>query len=470
MLFNSVRYVAFFIVVYVAYWLLVRTKTPRILLLLAASYFFYGSWNAWFLGLILASTVIDYMAALAIDAAHTSRGRTAALVISLAANLGLLFTFKYLGFAATSAQAASDRLGLGWSIAVPDLILPVGISFYTFQSLSYTIDVYRREVEPTRSFWKFALFVAFFPQLVAGPIVRAKDFLPQLSARADLDADLRLRGLWFCLIGFTKKIVIADYLAINLADRVFSAPEQYTGTETLMGIYAYAAQIYCDFSGYSDIAIGSAMLLGFHLPTNFDRPYAASNLQDFWRRWHITLSTWLRDYLYIPLGGSRKGNARTYANLAIVMLLGGLWHGAAWTFVVWGALHGGALATTRAWQRARGAKPLTGWRRGVGIVLTFHFVCLGWVVFRAPTFGSVVEVLSRLVYGGAGLANVPLTAYALLILVAAGNGMRSSWVNRLREGFVRLPAPAQAAALVAATLLVYRFHSTDVVPFIYFQF
>jgi D-alanyl-lipoteichoic acid acyltransferase DltB (MBOAT superfamily) len=278
------------------------------------------------------------------------------------------------------------------------------------------------------------------------------------------------RGIWLCLIGFAKKVMIADFLAINLVDRVFASPDKYSAVETLLGVYGYAVQIYCDFSGYSDIAIGTALLLGFDLPKNFDRPYIASNLQEFWRRWHISLSTWLRDYLYIPLGGSRKGTLRTYINLLVVMLLGGLWHGAAWNFVLWGAFHGVGLAATRAWQRHRGERTPTWVGRAFTAVLTFHFVCLGWILFRAGDVAHVGAVVERFFVGGGGAANIPTMVYVLLGLVFVGQVMPSRWAERLSEAFVQMPAVVQAAAALGMTVLLNHFRVSEVVPFIYFQF
>ncbi|MGN6106676.1 MAG: MBOAT family O-acyltransferase, partial [Kofleriaceae bacterium] len=323
----------------------------RIIVLFVASSLFYHAWAAampgvyrYLLAVLLATIVLDYYLALWIERATEPWRRKALLVVSLCSNLGILVFFKYADF------FAQDVLRL--DVEQLNLILPAGISFHTFQSLSYTIDVYRKELPATRSVVEFATFVLFFPQLVAGPIVRAQDLLPQLADPPRLELDRATRGLFRIVIGLFKKVALADAIALLLVDRVFEAPERYSSVEVLAGVYGYALQIYLDFSAYSDIAIGSAMVLGFTLPENFRTPYRSANLQEFWRRWHISLSTWLRDYLYIALGGSKGSAARTYLNLILTMLLGGLWHGASWAFVAWGALHGFGLAVTRYFQRA----------------------------------------------------------------------------------------------------------------------
>jgi alginate O-acetyltransferase complex protein AlgI len=319
---------------------------------------FYQSWAAtmpgayrFLFGLIVATVVLDYWLARLIDARADAGARRAMLVASLVANLGILGVFKYADFVGENLFTLARLLGRPATWNPWHLVLPAGISFHTFQSLSYTVDVYRRRLRPTASLLEFATFVLFFPQLVAGPIVRADEFLPQIAAPPAVDEARALAGLWRIALGLAKKLWLADTLALTLTDRVFAHPEQFSALENLLGVYGYAFQIYLDFSAYSDIAVGAAALLGFALPENFRAPYRSGDLAAFWRRWHISLSSWLRDYLYIPLGGSRDGEARTYRNLALTMLLGGLWHGAAWTFVVWGLLHGGGLAVTRAVQR-----------------------------------------------------------------------------------------------------------------------
>jgi D-alanyl-lipoteichoic acid acyltransferase DltB (MBOAT superfamily) len=321
---------------------------------------------------------------------------------------------------------------------------------------------------------KFLVFVSFFPQLVAGPIVRAIDFLPQLEVRPTLSAKEVSRGAALIMGGLIKKLVIGDYLAVNLVDRVFETPNMFSSFEVLLGVYGYAMQIYCDFSGYTDIAIGSALLFGYTLTLNFNRPYQADSLQEFWHRWHISLSTWLRDYLYIPLGGNRGGPWGTYRNLVLTMLLGGLWHGAAWTFVIWGAMHGGMLMLTRLWQRwrkERGANPKPGLAyRLLMVFLTFHFVCLTWIMFRATSLEQAWGVMARIGQLVPGTTNV---AWTVALALAAGYGIHATptaWRERLIAAFHRLPVWLQAPILVGILWALREAATSQVVPFIYFQF
>lgn len=474
MQFDTTLYIWFLFIVFAGNWALASRERFRIVWLLVASYVFYASWNYQLLVLILFSTVLDYTAGWKIHSAESKGRKKFWLVCSLAGNLGVLGLFKYADFFLQSFQKASTTLGMGLDVPLLHLVLPVGISFYTFQTLSYTIDIYREKLEPVDNPLKFALFVAFFPQLVAGPIVRATEFLPQLLEAPDFEADEQNYGLYLLGVGFVKKVVIADYIAINFVDRVFENPAMYSSLEVATGIYGYALQIYCDFSGYTDIAIGSALLLGFQLPENFNRPYLARSLRTFWHRWHISLSSWLRDYLYIPLGGSRHGSWATYRNLFITMLLGGLWHGASWNFVIWGAIHGLGLAATRMYQRWRETnhpdfEPGPIWE-AASVFLTFHFVCFAWIFFRAPTFPKAMEVLEAL---------APMTAYVpnltpVLALLIFGtlfvHFLPKRWEERAAEEFIRLPAVAQATLLIGVAMLLQRVKSAQVVPFIYFQF
>jgi D-alanyl-lipoteichoic acid acyltransferase DltB (MBOAT superfamily) len=403
----------------------------RVILLFVASSLFYHAWAAamtgayrYLLALLLATIVLDYYLAIWIERTETPWRRKALVIVSVCSNLGILAFFKYADF------LAQDVLGL--DVGRLNLILPAGISFHTFQSLSYTIDVYRRELPATRSVFQFATFVLFFPQLVAGPIVRARDLLPQLAAPPALELHKATTGLYRILVGLFKKIALADALALSIVDRVFEAPERYSSVEVLVGVYGYALQIYLDFSAYSDIAIGSALVLGFSLPENFRTPYRSANLQEFWRRWHISLSTWLRDYLYIALGGSKGAAWRTYLNLILTMLLGGLWHGASWAFIVWGALHGFGLAVTRYFQRATASAPHSAWHL---LVLCSGIAIAGATLHRLAVDDAEVwtHVIAIWLYG------TPLWA------------VLTAWLGRERPG---VPAPATAYPSIEEALRV----------------
>lgn len=389
MLFNSVVFVLFFVAVYAAYLALGRHYRWQNRLLLLASYVFYGWWDWRFLSLIVFSTFVDYTVGRALHRSDDAALRQRWMWLSVATNLGLLGVFKYFGFFVDSAVALAAALG--WQGAAPSLgiVLPVGISFYTFQTLSYTIDIYRRQLEPTEDVLDFALFVAFFPQLVAGPIERAAAFLPQIARPRRIDVAQVQLGLHLIAWGLAKKVVVADNAAI-ISDRVFNGYTHYTGLDLLLGALAFTLQIYGDFSGYSDIARGLAKLMGFELMLNFRLPYFAVSPSDFWRRWHISLSSWLRDYLYITLGGNRGGTLLTYRNLALTMLLGGLWHGAAWNFVLWGAFHGLILVVYRVIPPlARDPKlrfenaEFVHWAARWAVM--FALTVIGWVLFRAES-------------------------------------------------------------------------------------
>jgi alginate O-acetyltransferase complex protein AlgI len=475
MLFSSVQYAALLLGTFVGYWALSaalpQRRTPRHALLLAASYLFYGTWNPKFLALVFATSSQDYAIGRLLGRTSRPAGRRALLAASVALDLSVLGAFKYFDFFADSFVAllgvfgiAAEPWHLGW-------LLPVGISFYTFQTLSYTIDVYRRRIEPTRNYLDYLLFVAFFPQLLAGPIARAKGFLPQLLSPPALSSERASRALFFIGVGLVKKIGIADVLGAHLVNPVFSNPEMYSAAETLAAVYGYTFQIYADFSAYSDIAIGSAALLGFELPQNFDAPYRSASLREFWQRWHISLSSWLRDYLYIPLGGSRHGAIRTYLALLATMFLGGLWHGASATFVVWGLIHGTALVLTRIVQRSGlPARMGPGARRALGIAVTFHIVAAAWVFFRAPSFEVALGVFRSLGSGEFGVANLGLPAFVGLALAVATHAVPDGLCEKIVILFHKIPAPVQAVLLVGAAVAVRQIASVDVAPFIYFQF
>lgn len=467
MLFNSIQYVVFLIIVVTLYWNLSGRWKPR--LLLVASYLFYAVWDWRFLSLILASTAVDYAVGRYLSRETGSPKRKRAVLVSIGVNLGLLGIFKYLGFFVDSATELLVAIGLQANPSSLEILLPVGISFYTFQTLSYTIDVYRGKTKAVENVVDFATFVAFFPQLVAGPIERASHLVPQLKATTrKLRMDDVINGIGLILVGLFKKVAIAD-VAATAANGVFGAPEGLGATTLVLGVYAFAIQIYGDFSGYTDIARGSARLFGIGLSRNFRQPYLSRSITEFWKRWHISLSSWLRDYLYIPLGGNRKGKAKTYRNLMLTMLLGGLWHGAAWTFVVWGGLHGLALA----WERWRGKVRAADapFRTGdvLRMLVVFNFVCVGWIFFRADSFASAWTILLRIVTFAPGdertiVAFIPLLMLVVLVIDVVG---RSGWTL---QTFARWPLPRQAAVLAVTTIGILMASGGEPAAFIYFQF
>ena len=461
MVFTELRFVLFFVAVFAAYWAL-RGDQARKWLLLLASWGFYAAWDWRYLGLLLASTAVDYAAARGLDAMQAgpfdAPRRRLWLWLSVGTNLGILCAFKYYDFFVDSAAAL-----LGVEAARLGLVLPLGISFFTFQTMSYTIDVYHRRLRAGGAL-DVALYVAFFPQLVAGPIVRAQAFLPQLASGRRFAAVPVRAALGLFLIGYCKKACVADNLA-PIVDAYFADPGAYDANAAWIAVTAYAAQIYGDFSGYSDMAIATAWLLGYELARNFDAPYAAASVTEFWRRWHISLSSWLRDYLYIPLGGSREGAARTYRNLLLTMLIGGLWHGAAWTFVAWGGLHGLALAL----ERALGVGERRGPGRWLGVAGTFVFVCAAWVCFRSPDFTTAATVLRAfLLLDAPGQASFPGWLWAVLLALAllhalAQWGLRRGLWRAAPDWLFALGWGCLAALAIAAAPIGYR-------PFIYFQF
>ncbi|MBM4370406.1 MAG: MBOAT family protein [Deltaproteobacteria bacterium] len=473
MVFSTAEFGVFFVLVFFVTWALGDRTRGRNLFLGAASLYFYACWSPLYLLLILFSVATNYAAAILLS--RPGARRRLWLAAGVISNLAILFAYKYLGFATSSLQLLADALDLGVKVPVLSLVLPVGISFYTFQSMSYTVDVYRGDLPACKNPWDFLTYVAFFPQLVAGPIVRARDFIPQLSRPSAVTDAQAGEAIHRILLGLVKKVAISDFLAVNLVDRVFENPAMYSSVEVLVGVYAYALQIYCDFSGYSDIAIGTARLLGFHLEENFALPYRAASLREFWRRWHISLSTWLRDYLYVPLGGSR-GLRRwhTYRNLFITMLLGGLWHGPGWTWVAWGGLHGLGLAWERFLEgrrkdRVPAAAP-SGWRRALGIVVTFHVVCALWVLFRARSFPRAMEVFGALGELTFQTPNLPWTVLLALAAGYLGHLLPDALPRASVRWFQRLPAAGWAAVAAAVIYTLGLVASSEVVPFIYFQF
>ncbi len=469
MLFNTLSYALFFGAVFAVSWLLARYRRARIVFLLAASYYFYAHWDVRFLPLIFASSTIDWLLGHAIARASNDHRRKLWLALTVVVNLGALALFKYFNFGVDSVRSLLQTLGYHPPEVVLRIALPIGISFFTFESMSYVIDVYRREIEPHESYLEYLTFVAFFPHLVAGPIVRPRDLLPQLAQPARFSALEGSEALWLIAIGLIKKVAIGDYLALNLVDRVFDAPAQYSALECYSAALGYAVQIYCDFSGYTDVAIGSALLLGVRFPKNFNSPYKAASITEFWRRWHISLSTWLRDYLYIPLGGNRLGPLRTYVNLMLTMLLGGLWHGASWTFVVWGGMHGAALAIERLFGLpARTAGSTL--RRVISVLVTFHLVLVAWIFFRAETFGKAALMFERLSTFTTYHPNLDLRVLGVLGVGLLSHYVPKRWYEAGKAAFVNLPAPAQGFALVGAAMVLRLMAAAEAVPFVYFQF
>ena len=475
MLFVEFRFLAFFLVVFAVYWK-TRANTARKFWLLACSYFFYGCWNWRYLFLIAFSTTVDFFVGRALENTADPRRRRLWLWLSLGVNLGLLGTFKYYNFFIGSAQEFLSALGLHPHLGTLAFILPVGISFFTFQSLSYTIDVYRKHLRAVRHYLDLALAVSFFPQLVAGPITRAADFLPQLDReRRFAEVDVKACLVLF-LSGFVKKACISDAVA-TVVDRFFAAPGDYGVLSAWLGVLFYAVQIYCDFSGYTDMALACAGLLGYRLAWNFDFPYLSPDIAQFWRRWHMSLSSWLRDYLYIPLGGNRGGRWFIARNLMVTMLLGGLWHGAAWHFVFWGGLHGLALVLHREWtDRWRGndavdPAPRTVWWTAAGTLLTFYWVCVCWVFFRAPDLPSAWAVLRPFVFWHAGGARRlpgegPWLIFFVVLALIHGINRRGVFAG----AWERLPDWAFSAVYGVAVGVVLLFVPQHYAPFIYFQF
>ena len=463
MLFNSAPFLIFFLTVVILHYVL--PKPTRRWLLLAASYFFYMCWNPKFIVLLLTLTVIDYAAAIWISKSSTGR-KKAALWFSVGANLLFLSFFKYFNFFASNLAPLLGRHPSAFAI---DIVLPLGISFHTFQSISYVVDVYRGQQAPIRSFVDYALFIAFFPQLVAGPIVRAKEFFADFYNWQPPSPALLQSGILMMLLGLMKKMIAADHFA-QVANLYFADVTGHPGSLPAWGgVLAFSLQIFFDFSGYTDIAIGTAAILGYHFPENFRRPYLAASITEFWRRWHMSLSRWLRDYLYIPLGGSRGGALLTYRNLMLTMLLGGLWHGASWNFVIWGGYHGALLAGERLVGVDPGKTPPKIFRLP-RVLITFVLVSIGWVFFRAVTLSDAWYVLHQMFTWqtpGKFLLSTQLNRLALLTLTLAIAEEYWGWFQRLSRAGLLVFALAVTASLLALEL----FSVTDIaIPFVYFQF
>jgi D-alanyl-lipoteichoic acid acyltransferase DltB (MBOAT superfamily) len=467
LLFPTVEFLVFFLAVFALHWTLAGRPTLDKSMLLAASWVFYAWWDWRFVGLLALSAGNSWLAGLLLEQAR-GRRRRAIVTISVACHLLLLGVFKYFAFFAESLNELAARLGLTPPLPFLEIVLPVGISFFTFQGISYVVDVARGDARAARSPLDVFLYISFFPHLVAGPIVRAAHFLPQLAAPPDRLRVPVIMATLLILGGLFKKAIVANTLATQLVDQAFLTPADFSALDLLLATYGYAVQIYCDFSGYSDIAIGAAALLGYHFPRNFDQPYRAASLSEFWRRWHIALSSFLRDYLYRPLGGNRRGEIITLRNLLIVMLLGGLWHGAAWTFVLWGALHGLCLAGERILGFDRAAP--RGWRRAVAIVVVFHFVCLGWILFRSADLPAAAAFLAALASGDWGVSRATPLVVALIALGLALHFLPRDWLQRLERALAQAPAWGFAALAGLALIALDAVGPDGVAPFIYFRF
>ena len=458
--------------------------TLRIIYVALFSLFFYYESSGEYVLILLFAATLDYCIGRVMGGSEDPRQRKRLLLASICINLGMLSYFKYFYFLLDLGQTLLSAVGIVTPPAIPlearDYFIPAGISFYTFQTLSYTVDIYRREITPLKRWIDYLFYLSFFPQLVAGPIVRAKDFIPQIYRRPQLLKAEYGEALTLLISGLIKKAIIGDFIGANLVDLIFAEPTRFTGIENLYAVYGYAMQIYCDFSGYSDMAIGIALLLGFRFNINFDSPYQSGNITEFWRRWHISLSTWLRDYLYIPLGGNRKGKLRTYLHLFLTMLLGGLWHGAAIRFVLWGAIHGVALALHKLYMQLFGYLSLRKsepyrWQRFLGQVITFHLVCFAWIFFRADSMETALAVITQIkehftpevflqfVVGYKNVLTLLLVGYLLHFTSRKQELSFRSWVTNL-------PFLAQVFLFIGVIFLLIQIRSADAQPFIYFNF
>lgn len=473
MLFNSFEYVLFLVIVFMAFWGVARFRMLRTVLLLHASFVFYMAWNATFIVLIIASTLADYIVGLCLGKTEKPSSRKALLASSLIFNLGLLGLFKYADFFIGATADVAGLLGFELHPTYLRLILPVGISFYTFQSISYTIDVYRKKIEPTKNFVEFAMYVAFFPQLVAGPIVRAKEFLPQFKLKPTLSRKQAGEAMYLITLGMFKKVVIADYLAANLIDRVFDNPAGFSSAEAWLAAYGYCWQLYGDFSGYTDIARGSAKLFGFELPENFARPFCSTGPIQFWATWHMTLGRWVQDYVYVPLGGSRHGRARTYLNLFICFMGVGLWHGAGWAYVLFALWQGFGVTLNKIWRDIVGAKgpPPFGVKAVVLCFFNYLFFIFAWTIFRPASLDQMYSLWNQMF-----LANewwpmrISVWAWILLIAMPIIHFTPVRWEKQARDHFARMPAWAQALEVLTVGAIVMYVGSRQPSPFIYFQF
>jgi alginate O-acetyltransferase complex protein AlgI len=468
LLLSSSAYFIFLVGIFFLYWPLARYRAYALALILFANYFFYAKWDVAYLALIPAASAIDFLIGLGLQRYKKPSLRLFLVTVSILMNLGLLAAFKYMPFFLESYAHLAGTSAPRWNLA-----LPLSLSFYAFQALTYTIDLYRGDAKGTRSFLAHFAAVSFFPTTLAGPITRVSSLIQQFEKRPTIDAQTGSRALFLIGVGLMKKFLVADYISSNFVNRVFDFPNLYTGFEALVAVYAYALQIYYDFSGYTDIALGSALLIGIQLPANFNRPYAAENIADFWRRWHVSLSNWLRDYLFFSLPGKRS-KIMPYASLVITMILGGLWHGASWNFVIWGALHGLALAFVRFWQAQLGTSTKRASKspflRYLDIALTFHFVAFAWIFFRAPDFASALAILARIGSLTASVANLSGPLVLILLIAVFAHYLPKAWYDWSMSLYVRAPFYAQAVALALLVLGLQNVVQSGAAPFIYTKF
>ncbi|MBN1132822.1 MAG: MBOAT family protein [Bacteroidales bacterium] len=489
LIFTQLYFWIFYFLVLVVYSVIYRERALRNAFLFAASLFFYWKTSGLFFLLLVFSTVSDYYLGNLIYRAKHRGWKKFGVFMSVFINLFMLSYFKYtylfvdtinnlfnLNLEVVNHLALWSNQLTGTHFDITAIILPVGISFYTFQTISYTVDIYRGKVDPVRHILDFGFYVSFFPQLVAGPIVRASEFIPQLYKRYHLTREAFGYALFLILKGLFKKIFIGDYIAVNFIDRIFANPVEFSGFENLMALYGYSLQVYVDFSGYTDIATGVALLLGFRLPVNFNSPYKATSVANFWKRWHISLSSWLRDYLYIPLGGNRKGRIRTDVNLMITMLLGGLWHGASWQFMVWGGLNGIGIVVYKLWSKISPYEKSNHWLvRLWKIFLTFNFITFTRIWFRSESMEKANQLMQQVAHEfNAGIIPDVLWSYRLVFMVMAlgyvTHWIPSKWKLSLLNGFIGTAVWVKVVITVLVVFIIYQAYSADLQPFIYFQF
>ena len=472
LLFNNGFFVYFLFLFFTFYYLFRERYTARTVILSIFSLYFFYKASGSFVLLVILSAILDYFLSNLICRQKKLFAKRALLVLSIITNLGLLFYFKYTNF---FIEICNDSLSAG--IHPLNILLPVGISFYTFENLSYTIDVYHEKIKPEKKFLNYLLFLSFFPKLVMGPIVRASDFIPQLKKPYVVTERNFADGFYLILTGLFKKVVISDYITQNFVNYIFDGPSLHTGIECLLAVYGYAIVIYCDFSGYSDVAIGIAKWLGITIPANFNSPYKSCSISDFWRRWHISLSSWLRDYLYKPLGGNRCGTFRTYINLFITMLLGGLWHGASWTFIAWGGLHGGALVVHKVWSSIY--KKKSGNKFGLlsflSAIITFHFVCLGWIFFKAYSLELAFQMIEQILFDFSFDSIIPLVENYRPVMIMIGLGfvlhfLPDSLVGYVKKRLGKMPVIVNVFVLLVFVAVYAYFKSSEPIMPIYLQF